>query len=164
MAEPNPYQTPSQTSDLPVCFDPNRLPLVYRISMDWFFYWSGMLILSTISLVLALASQFQFPTEASVLSIIAPLPPAFMIWLCLQSLLSRIEISNSGIRIHQFGQLIQWSDIQSWRIGRCNAPTLTLKNGNEFRVFGPATSVSRNEVICEALTHFVGTDAPENAG
>ena len=169
MVDQNPYQSPSQPSELLDRFDLDRfdlerLPLVFRIPQSWFLYWSGMLILASVSCVLAVYSLVSFPATTTLLAFIGPLPPAFMIWLCLRSLLSQIEISNAGLRVHKLGRVFHWSDIHSWKNGRYNAPTLMLADGREFSIFGSATSASRNKVIRDALTHFVGNAAPPYAG
>ena len=164
MADLNPYQSPSHSTELLDRFDLDLLPLSFRISQAWAFYWSGMLILATVSCVLASSSLVRFPENATFLTYIGPLPPLFMIGLCLRSLTNQIEISRSGIRVNRLRRVIPWSAVHSWKIGKYDAPTLILADGRELGVVGPATSVSRNEIIQEALTHFVGNTNPPNAG
>ena len=88
-----------------------------------------------------------------------------MIWLGIRALLTRITVSNSGIRISPFHNEIAWSEISNWTIGAYSNIVLTYESGRQQMIFGPATSTNRNKVIADALSHFgVAEHLEDSAG
>ena len=150
----NPYQTPPETKTLDEKFDPNRLPLLFSVPQNWKFYWVGMILMASVCFTFPVLSLIRHQGSWSVLTIIAPVPPLFMIWLGIRALLTKITVSNSGIRIGQFQNEIAWGEISYWTIGAYSNIVLTLESGRQQMIFGPATSTNRNKIIAHALSHF----------
>jgi len=155
MTNLNPYEAPRAPVAPPFSFAPNQLPVVLRPPPIWSNH--SAIFCGVFAFIFALqfySSMHHSNLFSVIFAAISFSLFLYTIWLWVRVSQARIEISSVGINANWPHAVFAWSDVVSWREDRHSSITVTLQNGRQMDVTGPAAGGEGDILIRAAMEYF----------